>query len=927
MVLRKQSAVTLLLSILYSGIGAADTLPSDELPIIELEDYIVTGSRFSAETSAIQLPVDFISADSLSLWREETAISALRAESYNIGSANTENDSNGGDGSASANLRGLGTLSTLTLINGRRAGGNSAFLYNPGGFSDLNLIPVAAIREVEILTEGTSVAYGSDAVAGTVNIMLHDDYVGTRIEAGYSDTTDGDASEKTFSFLTGQELNEKTHLVLLGSWYQRNAIYARDRDISEDTDRRAQGGQNQGSPFFPGRISVSGVEYVLPSNIDAPTNLGQYELFDPLNDLYNFSEFAPAVPEVERKSLMANITHQLTDNLELWGEGLFTTSTFYNALAPAPWTAAPNGFENPGVFSSIVNTPSPHIPAGINPADIERIAYRSFELGNLAPEQEKTALRGLIGLRGTFSDWNWETALLYSEVETEWQWSGVTDARILSDLIETGEFNPFAQAFATGTIPSGPLAGQTYDNAAALEQAEADPVDLFKEQFWSYDISASRSFLELPAGELETAFGFEYRDESIEADIDEIFVNSNNLGGPVRESYGGDRKVYAGFLESLIPIYRKGSQSLDLNASIRYEEYRDSSDDSSVTGNQYNAFVYKLGTNFKASEALKFRLSYGTAFRAPTLTESYGGSVIANPIYNDPLGFTADSARINTLISSNSDLDPEESTTVNAGFVFAPDPAKGWRLEIEYYKIKTQDGIVNGAQFLVDQNAAGQPNGVTPGTLAPTAPNAGQIIRNPVTGQLLVVFSEFFNVAEIETDGIDYTLSYFQPTSEGNWEASIRISQVLSYDVTAAPGAATQSYLGDFIDPAAPGGNIVGRGSIPRYKGYARFVWNHRNLTLGATYNYIHSLDDNTAFTTTGQQRKIDSWQSLDLVARYTWPESALDWLDGVTLTLSAENVTDEAPPFAAGAFADGYDRSLYSLEGRRMGITLAKDF
>ncbi|WPJ94488.1 TonB-dependent receptor plug domain-containing protein [Coraliomargarita algicola] len=204
------------------------------------------------------MPVTWIDQEELKLWGDHTASSALRTQAFSFGSSNTENDSNGGTGSAGANIRGLGNLSTLTLINGRRSGGNSAVGFQHGGFADLTLIPTAAIKEIEVATDGSSVAYGSDAVAGTVNLLLHDNFEGNRMDASFSNTSDGDASEKTFSFLSGQALSESTHLALLGSWYQRNSIEARDREISKDADRRSQGGQNQGSPTYPGRIQVDG---------------------------------------------------------------------------------------------------------------------------------------------------------------------------------------------------------------------------------------------------------------------------------------------------------------------------------------------------------------------------------------------------------------------------------------------------------------------------------------------------------------------------------------------------------------------------------------------------------------------------------------------------------------------------------------------
>ena len=161
----------------------------------------------------------------------------------------------------------------------------------------------------------------------------------------------------------------------------------------------------------------------------------------------------------------------------------------------------------------------------------------------------------------------------------------------------------------------------------------------------------------------------------------------------------------------------------------------------------------------------------------------------------------------------------------------------------------------------------------------------------------------------------------------GLWQATLGVNQVLTYKLKASDDSPYQSYLCDMVDPRAAGGNIIGRGSIPRYKGYLELIWLRKGLTLGGTLNYTHSLDDNAAFTNDKKSREIDSYTTLDLVASYRWRSTADVWLSNTTLTVGVDNVSDEAPPFAAGAFADGYDTSLYSLAGRRYRIALSREF
>lgn len=859
--------------------------------IPELPPHMVTGSHIELRSQAV--PHTSVESSAFELWGDPTPAKAIRDLPYSFGYANNENESNSGSGSAGANIHALGNLSTLTLINGRRAGGNSPRGFEHGGFADLNLIPALAIREVQIMADGTSVAYGSDAVAGTVNILLHDTWTGHRIDALYSDTTDGDASEKQLGFLSGQAINDQTHLVLAGTWYQRNALYARDRAVSENADRRAQGGQNQGSPTFPGRIQYAGTEYVLTDGVSAPASLSDYRVFDGSEDLYNFSASAPAIPEVERKSAMAHLAHQIKPTVEVWSELLFTRSQFNNGLAPAPWSGT--AF-SPGILNAAKN--SPYRPADIDPNNLSQVNYRSFELGNLNFEQQKDAFRGLLGLRGTIDEWKWETALLYIQINQEDRYSGIADKSAVISAINDASFNPFANAFGTGV---------GYDNAAALQSAERHPVNEFDEAFWSYDLKLNGSPFELDAGPIDVSAGLELRSEEIRVEIDDLFASGNNLGGSQAASFGAERAVAALYLETNIPLIRRGSHSLDLRLSGRYEAYQDQSTSSDAPDNRYDAFVYKGALFYEPNDDLSFYVSYGTSFRAPTLTESYGGDQLAAYIYDDPTGQTPAATRVFTFISGNPDLEPETSESIHFGFAYHPHPDRGWKLKLNYYHIRTKDSIVNSGQAVVNQDDGGA-------------------LRDG-SGSLFLVFANWFNAAEIETDGVDLTVSYTHPTTTGSLKAELGVNHVFNYDIKTTSDGPSVSYLGRLVDPRASNENIAGPGSIPEYKGYVRFTWAHERLTMAATVNYIHSLDDNTSFTAGNTRRKIDAWTSLDLAAQYAWDAEA-HWLaQNSTLTVGIENVTDEAPPFAAGAFADGYDASLYSLEGRRLMISLSRRF
>ncbi|WP_158279917.1 TonB-dependent receptor domain-containing protein [Coraliomargarita sinensis] len=873
------------LTLWVASIGFLNTTFGTSDKIIDLESYVMTGSNFKNVDASSEIPITRIDNDTFYKWGDQSAYTALLDQPYSYGYANSNKQTNGGTGSAGANLRGLGNLNTLTLINGRRAGGNSAIGFEHGGFADLNLIPIAAIREMQVAVDGTSVAYGSDAVAGTVNLLLHQDYIGERVDASYSNTTDGDASEKSLSFLTGQQINESTHLVLSGSWYERNAIFARDRHISENADFRNQGGTDQRSDSFPGRLNANGQSLILEGGTYA-TSINDYTPYSRDPDGFNYNTYAPTAPTMEQKSVMAHVTHQLTQQIEIWTELLYTETSFENGLAPAPWSTT----LFPDVLEAVRG--SPHRPDDLPEDDIDSLSYRNLELGNMNKPSEKQAQRLLLGLRGELDRWDWEAAVMQIQSRLDIRTEGLVDKTGLIERIDSGFFNPFAMAFARGTND-----GLFFNNAAALREEATSARESFKETYRSIDFMVEGPAFELPAGELNVLLGAEFREEEIDIDIDPSFLFPGIPGAWSGYSpYEAERSVFSVFGESITPLLggdNGDGMKLNLHLAARYENY---TDESASRKNKYNQFVYKAGFEFIPIRQVTIRGSFGTAFRAPTLNESFNTNY-ASLVYNTGSDASPNLQQFATVLGANPNLEPEQSNVLNLGITYEPDFAPGLTARVNYYRIETRDAVNHNGQQLVNEGATD------------------------------FIFATRFNTAEVLTDGVDYQITYRYKNELGQWEASAGINQVFRYEIKPSNNSETIDFLGRLVHPLVPSESVQGPGSIPEYKGYARLIWNRGSLTLGATLNYIHSLDDNPIMTADSRPREIDSWTTLDLIAQYAWSTREIGWLSGTTLTLGIENVTDEAPPFAAGAFADGYDSSLYNLEGRRISLSLRKEF
>ncbi|GHB98371.1 TonB-dependent receptor domain-containing protein [Cerasicoccus arenae] len=880
--------------------------PIAEPALYELAPVYMTGSLFTPNEGDPNETFTTLKYEDLILMGNQMPIESLRMLPSFYGAMNTENDSNGGTGASSPNIHALGTLRTLNLINGRRAGGNSALGLDPGGFANLNLIPQAAIREIDILQETASTTYGSDAIGGVVNIGLDNRFQGVRLDGLYGNTTDGGGQLQQYSMIAGFNLDEDTHLTLLGSYFDQQVVWARDRDLSATTNFIPLGGTNRGSSTFPGRANFlfggSNVNGVLAPGIPFPTTGADYVPYNQNTDALNYNNQAPDIPALRIASIFAAIEHNLTDQVTLYGEALFSYQNQANGLASAPWGAYPGT----PIFTAAQNSPHNPVPA----ADLFSVTYRNFELGTLNTRFERNAFRLVGGARGLVDDrWEWDTAVLYTQTELTNEVSGIADARLLIPHINSGLFNPFARAVA------GNNAGVPFNNYVALNAASVDAKDQFYENMFSYDAKVSGDLVKLPAGDLEGAFGLEYRYESIDATPDSLWASGQNLGGGgFTQNYSGQRNVAALFSEINIPLISPKQSitavnRLDLSLGLRFENFSDTGNDP-ITGisapNGYRNLSWKAAISLKPVESVTLRAAYSTGFRAPTLYESYAGEIYDYPILVDSTGATPPGTPIPTLVRGNPSLDPETSNNFSASAIWEPDFAEGLTLRASYYYIRVDDAIANGAQYTLDQN------------------NPADVIRAGPNGPVVFVTSRFFNVSSLTTQGMDYEASYDRKLTEDiRMRLSMGVNQVISFEADV-PGTGDVSFAGRYVDKRS---NNLSPGAVPRWKGLASANLFVHQAMIGATVQYIGSYEDDPSFTLGGMNRTVESYTKVNLVAGYEFENTQYQLLNGTKIMVGVDNVFNTEPPFAAGAFADGYDTSLYSIENRFVYGSISKKF
>ena len=324
------------------------------------ERVIVTGSYIPTAETESALPVTVYTAEVLQKAGANTPVEGLRQLPSFIGNAATENDSNGGNGQAGINLRSLGQQNVLVLMNGRRAFLGAGINLQ----ADINAISLGALSRTEVLKDGASAIYGSDAVAGVVNFIMingpgEKPYEGAELYALYGNTTDSDAHVRNVYLRGGVVgLDGKVSIAAAGEYYSRANLFSRDREIAVSADVRNLGGANTSSPTYPGRVTQQGAlgtRTLINQSNNAPTP-GSYRKFDAAGagtdpDRFNFREFTPAIPAVEKANYFVTGRYKIFgEGLQLYGDILYSKTKQDNGLAPSPFTIILDSYANSNLF-------------------------------------------------------------------------------------------------------------------------------------------------------------------------------------------------------------------------------------------------------------------------------------------------------------------------------------------------------------------------------------------------------------------------------------------------------------------------------------------------------------------------------------------------------------------------------------------------
>jgi iron complex outermembrane receptor protein len=770
------------------------------------EEVIVTGSRIRRVDYETASPVQVVRRDEIERVGATSISEVLRSviSADNQGSIPTAFSGGFAAGSSGVSLRGLGVNSTLVLLNGRRMASYGLADDGVRTFVDLNSIPYDAVERVEVLKDGGSAIYGSDAVAGVVNVILRESYEGVTVSGETGVSGEGDGETYRLSAIGGVR-GDRFNGFFAVEGQREDAIDQRDRggylgthdlrnigwfDNRQGANNAGFGNFDVGIPFFSG-VTPYGSVRVDPAEFEDRINLLPCPEVSPETGvcLFDTIDYIQVQPKVERLNAFARGSFNFNDSLKAYTElGYFTSHV--------ESVGTPGSVNDSGVFDP-ANPADPIVHTTVLPADHpdnptgedRTLSLLTTMVGGRNGEQESEVFRGIVGLTGLIADeWEWDVGVGYIRSELKDTNFGFIRYPVLQAALESGEFR-IDPALNSSTLLETISPALTRRPESTVKMADA---------------RVSGTLFDLPGGRFGVAVGTEFRKEA--NDTPPVpFTDVGEIVGLGYSGYTKEREVYAGYVEVEAPV----ASWVEINAALRYDHYDDYG--SSTTP--------KVGVKFKPLDQLVLRATYQEAFRAPGPAESGNSS---------SFGFT----NIGILTVGNPGLEPEEAESYTFGVVY--EPFQGTNISVDYYKIDRDNEIVAADQALVigDLPVIGEPNSQIPGLL----PNS-QIFYNQ-DGDLATISAPFVNATSTKTDGFDVDIRQrFDLSGAGTLTAGLVWTHILNFE-RQIPGGEALEYAGTH-GPYV----LSSAGGTPSDRGRLQLTWDYQSLSLTGAVNYVSSMD------------------------------------------------------------------------------------
>jgi iron complex outermembrane recepter protein len=855
-----------------AGLMLVSTGAQADTDFISLAPTVVIGSRLPRIDGETALPVQIIRREEIERSGVTTVEEVLGLVSANFGSKieATTTANSLISGRSSASLRGLGATATLVLLNGRRIA-NYAFSANFGGGVDLHAIPLAAIERVEVLKDGASALYGSDAIGGVINFVTRRDFTGIDLSGSYTKTEAGGADSGRATLAAGTGQVDSDGFNVFGVLDLRNAerLKGYERSFSTHTYHPELGATSNDPRTWPGNIRIpraTGGQDIRNPSFPACTP----DSF-PLQGgcRFNVSDASDLLPSSRQLDSFGIGTLRLSAQTDLYAELLASNSRIGHEDPPTAVSTPSSQHGTPFVLPSS----SPYYPAGLNLPSNWSLAYRTVPLGPATTEVETNNVRVLVGIKSL--QWGWD---LDGAIATNRTWSreryvsGMVDAGRLSAAFATGLLNPFG--------PSGPE-GDALLAASEVRGVSREASGLTQ----SVDLRAIRELTALPGGPLGMALGVEARREAL-ADV-KMPIALDVLNDTPAAPKEGSRSAQAGYIEVVAPLVK----GFEIQAAARVDHYSDFG----------TAVSPKLAMRFEATPGVLLRASASRGFRAPSLPELYTQQShsfldltidgLTDPV-RCPVTHLASDCHpgVDVVTGGNPALQPQRSTQSDLGIVLAPAP--GWFASLDLWRIHI-DSNITPLSFNEILGHLGLYDGtnVQRGPVDPAFPS--------LPGPLVRIENLTENVGDWRTSGFDVSVSTPRATTPVGLISAHLDGTYVQQSRQDVSNFNTIDELGAY----APRWQHVLTVNLDQERWLGTLLYRYRR-----GYSDVNLLPD-------GTQRHVASYQLWDAQAAFIVNPS-------VKLFVGVQNLFNTSPPYSnVGDTLFGYDPSYGDPRGRRLTV------
>ncbi|WP_065187338.1 TonB-dependent receptor plug domain-containing protein [Shewanella woodyi] len=827
----------------------------------QVERIEVTGSRIKRTDMETALPVTVLSAEDIAKTGLNDISAVLAQMPYNTGGSFISDAGSSASNHASSGMRGLGSSRTLTLINGRRIAPSATF---GADSTNLNLIPMEAIERIEILRDGASAIYGSDAIGGVINIILKKTFDGLALGVNVGSPTEGGRDEKSATLTFGSNNDKSTSLIVIehkdfdslqggsrehlsANWeegYGRSSLYAPEgtyRPVSEHGKVDYTGDYVAGKDCPDERIvNISG------------TRCG-----------WNYFDGKDYLPQQTKDSIFTNMTYNISDEVEWFGQAIVMRDKSVTS-STSLWTD--------DLYMKADNPNNPTM--GTADASDIRVFHRLADVADRETEFVSNVIDVVTGLNVELDAGTINWFVQYSDQNVNITTDSYVFREQLQEAVDTGLYNPF--------VRGGNATQATLDTFLHTATRKAETKTTGSSLSWASELP-----LELDGGTIGYAVGAEYQKMEFSDKRD-----AQQAAGNVQGSYGGDsqgeRDYKAAFVEVDIPVL----DNLTVKLASRYDQY------SLPDVGQLSS---SMNVRYEVLDNLVLRGSYGQGFRAPSLDDllsekatSYDRvidtkSCQALPVADrDGAEVCEDNQYLRTS-SGNPNLEPEESDQYAFGGVW--NIVDDISLALDYYNIKISNQVSYvGAQTILDLEASTGLGAYDPETI---------FVKRNVDGEIEEIGAGYINMEGVETSGIDISFnSQFELSDYGTLKFGIEGTYALTYTEQDSPVATRY--------------DVLGTKGYPPIRVNASFGYNYDAFSASLLAKYIDAYDGETA----AQQES--GIEKEDFASFTTWDLSFNYDMDNYgRATVGARNLFNAMPNVNYEIGYPGYDTDTHNIIGR----------